>query len=378
MKIVFFINYLNHHQIALTDKLYQSLRDEFLCVCTKPHNLNELKGGKDYSIRPYCINATDSAELREIAYIQAREADVCLFGAESLEYAVERARCNTDGLSFEIGERWFKKGWINLLSPRFIKWLYCYYRYFRKRKFYRLCASAFAAKDLIRVGAYKNRCFKWGYFINGDIETRRNHQTDNIIRIMWCGRFIDWKHPELPVMLAARLKAKAYNFVVDMYGCGEDLESGKRLARKLDVMDVVHFHGSHSNHIIRQEMNKHDIFLATSDRNEGWGVVLNEAMSCGCAVIASDMIGSVPYLIEDGVNGLIFKSGNIDALEKKVVYFLENQDCMSEMSQNARVTLKQVWSPDNAVNNLLTLIKALKANTVSNNIGPCQSEVGYL
>ena len=125
-------------------------------------------------------------------------------------------------------------------------------------------------------------------------------------------------------------------------------------------------------------MNKHDIFLATSDRNEGWGVVLNEAMSCGCAVIASDMIGSVPYLIEDGVNGLIFKSGNIDALEKKVVYFLENQDSMSEMSQNARVTLKQVWSPDNAVNNLLTLIKALKDNTVSNNIGPCQSEVGYL
>ena len=378
MKIVFFINYLNHHQIALTDKLYQSLRDEFLCICTKPNDFNELKGGEDYSSRPYCINATDSAELRELAIMQAREADVCLFGAESLEYAVERARCNTDGLSFEIGERWFKKGWINLLSPRFIKWLYCYYRYFRKRKFYRLCAGAFAAKDVMRVGAYENRCFKWGYFINSDIDIRRNRQADKIIRIMWCGRFIEWKHPEMAVMLAARLKKKAYDFVIDMYGSGEELESVKRLAGESDVLDVVHFCGSHSNHVIRQEMNRHDIFLFTSDRNEGWGVVLNEAMSCGCAVIASNMIGSVPYLIEDGVNGLVFQSGNLDALEEKVAYLLENQSCMDEISRNAMVTVRQVWSPDNAVDNLLELIKELDDNTVSDIIGPCQSDVGYL
>jgi glycosyltransferase involved in cell wall biosynthesis len=40
------------------------------------------------------------------------------------------------------------------------------------------------------------------------------------------------------------------------------------------------------------------VFIFTSDRNEGWGAVLNEAMGSGCAVVAADLIGSVPYLIE--------------------------------------------------------------------------------
>ena len=375
MEVVFFINYLNHHQIALTDHLYQSLGADFLCVCTQPQNLNELKGGKDYSLRLYCVNATESAELRQLAFMKARDADVCLFGAESLEFAVERAKYNTGGLSFEIGERWFKKGWINLLSPRFIKWLYCYYRYFRKRNFYRLCASAFAAKDVMRVGAYKDRCFKWGYFINNNvIDIERNHQEDNVIRIMWCARFLDWKHPELAVMLAARLKKKGYCFLLDMYGSGEKLEVIKRLTKKLEVEDVVHFCGNHTNQVIIQEMARHDIFLFTSDQNEGWGVVLNEAMSCGCVVVASDKIGSVPYMINDGVNGLIFQSRNIESLENKISYLIENQDILKEMSSEARDTLDQLWSSKNAVKNLLELINDINNNAVSNLVGPCQQD----
>ena len=41
--------------------------------------------------------------------------------------------------------------------------------------------------------------------------------------------------------------------------------------------------------------SSHIFLLFTSDRNEG--AALNESMNSGCAVVASDAIGSVPYLM---------------------------------------------------------------------------------
>lgn len=37
---------------------------------------------------------------------------------------------------------------------------------------------------------------------------------------MWCSRFIEWKHPELPVKLAEKLKAENINAIINMYGNG--------------------------------------------------------------------------------------------------------------------------------------------------------------
>jgi glycosyltransferase involved in cell wall biosynthesis len=227
-----------------------------------------------------------------------------------------------------------------------------------------LCASAYTAKDVNTIGAYKNKCFKWGYFTNVDnfaveAPNRTLLTTESTAYIMWCARFLKLKHPELPVKLAARLKNKGYKFVIDMFGSGEELENTKSLAKKLDVEDVVRFCGNRPNDEILIEMSKHDIFLFTSDKNEGWGAVLNEAMSCGCAVVGSNQIGSVPFLIEDGVNGLIFKSENLDSLEEKVLELFNNPARIGEISINASKTMKEVWSPKNAAKQFLNLVEAL-------------------
>ena len=54
---------------------------------------------------------------------------------------------------------------------------------------------------------------------------------------------------------------------------------------------------------VRKRMEKASIFLFTSDQNEGWGVVLNEAMNSACAVVANQEIGAVPFLINHSENG---------------------------------------------------------------------------
>ncbi len=335
-----------------------------------PVEEEHLKGGKDYSAREYCVVASRDEAAMRYAMELARTAEVCVCGACSLEYAVERAKLPDCGLSFEFGERWLKRGWINVLSPHLRKWWWAYQTYFDSKPFYKLNASAFAASDHRKLHTYRGRCYKWGYFTvvedrmmpeKAKVEASLDVQSYRIVpTLMWCARFLRWKHPELPVLLAERLRAKGYDFRLDFYGSGDDEEPTWELVAAKGLSDRVTFHGAVPNEQVLAAMAQHDIFLFTSDSNEGWGAVANESMSQGCVLVGSDAIGSVPYLVRDGVNGRIFKNSDVEDLTRKVEWLLLHPREMGEMRHNAVKTMREVWSPRNAASNFMRLLDELR------------------
>ena len=374
MQIVFYTNFINHHQVLVADELYRLSGSQYRFIETMPMFDWLKKGGyEDYSSRPYVLQAWKDDASRKKAEELCVNADVAIFGADSLEYQIMRAK--TGKLSFEVSERWLKKGILNLLSPRLLRNMWYYHTLFRKKPVYKLCSSAYAAGDQYKMLSYKDRCYKWGYFTrvdDYDIEASLDKRKDSVFRLMWCARFLKWKHPEMAIKLAARLKAKGYTFTLDMYGSGVELERMQLLARQLDVTDVVQFCGNLPNDQILEQMRCHDIFLFTSDRNEGWGAVANEAMSNGCVLVGSDAIGSVPFLVKDGENGCVFKSCNLDSLMNKVEYLLNNRTEIRRLAVNGYLTMKTVWSPENAARNLMTLIDDLRnGRDTSVADGPC-------
>lgn len=374
MKLAFYINYLNHHQVLVADELYRLLGENFVFVATYPRCEQDLKGGKDYSDRPYCLLAGESEEARRKAMALLREVDVAFIGGGNLEYEVERAKIGK--LAFEVSERWLKRGWLNVLSPLVLKNIFYYHTLFRKKPIYKLCCSAFAASDCAKLGAFRNRCYKWGYFTkvdeNADFEKDSATQNPPVFRLMWCARFLKLKHPELPVRMAAILKQKGYSFALDFYGSGAEEAETKRLASRLAVEDVVRFHGSRPNEEILLAMKRHDMFLFTSDRLEGWGAVANESMANGCVLVASDAIGSAPYLVEDGRTGYRFQSGDADSLAAAVQRLLDDPARMRRMQENAYRHMRDQWSPRHAAEALLRLIDDLQAGReTSIAAGPC-------
>lgn len=394
MKLVFYTNFLNHHQVMVADELYKLLGNEFAFVATMPVDESLLKGGSDYSTkRDYCVRAYASDQHQSYAMQLAREAEVCVFGADAMPYEIVRAT-EGKGLSFEICERWLKKGWLNLASPRLLKWMLNYHRYFKKAGFYRLCASAFCKNDDSKLGAYKERSYKWGYFTSvpeegsssscapvGARASKLGAKGSSVVRLMWCARFLTWKHPEMAVELAALLKKDGYKFHVDIYG-GEGLnvahekvysrKSLEQLVERLDVADCVTFQGQKPNEDILQAMREHDIFLFTSDKTEGWGAVANEAMANGCCLVGSDAIGVVPYLVKDGVNGMQFKSCNVQDLYKKVRFLMDHPDNRKKMARKGQMDMRDVWSPRKAAEALLQLIDDLKNGKDTSILeGPC-------
>lgn len=378
MTIAFFSNYFNHHQKPLADALNSEPYVKYTFVATTP--IPEFRKALGYQQlnADYVLDASASEENKKIAEELALEADVAIFMGGAMEH-YEIPRLKRKKLTFEYSERRLKRGYINLLSPNLIRHQYMYWRYGRSAPLYMLCSSAYTADDYYFMRSFINRCYKWGYFTKVEdfpLETLRKLDVSSIgstPHIMWCARFLCWKHPELPIKLARRLKEKGLNFKLDMFGSGEELERTKRLATQLDVNGEVSFLGNLPNEQILEQMQEHDIFLVTSDRHEGWGAVLNEAMSNGCAVVASNLIGSVPFLIEDGVNGLIFKSEDIDDLEKKVEILLINTNFRHTIQVNAIKTLRESWAPTIAAKRLSKLINYLSHNAMGTPFhnGPC-------
>ena len=116
------------------------------------------------------------------------------------------------------------------------------------------------------------------------------------------------------------------------------------------------------------------IFLATSDSNEGWGAVINEAMNSGCAVVASKSMGSVPFLIKNNYNGLSYKYRKNYLPYKEIVNLLVDYQRQEIFGKNAYITIKNEWNEEIAAERFITLSKGLlKKQNIKFNNGPCSN-----
>ena len=391
--IVIFSPILNGHQSGVSDALWKLTHGGFRFVEIEMPSEDNFKGGNtDYSSCPYLIKAWRSKEEWEEAMRLALNARCCIFSSVNA-LPFQKARMKKGLLSFDMSERWLKRGWQNLFSPAIFR-MFLAYRLggWEKKPLYKLCCSGFAADDHRRLGMYRDKCFKWGYFTQvlsdseaAGIETPRGGSTpDNYTPLMWCSRYLVLKHPELPILMADRLRRRGYRFTLNMHGEGELRPAAEKLARDLGLQDCVRFVGNKPNGELLDDMAAAEVFLFTSDSNEGWGAVANESMSQGCALVASEAIGSTPYLIQQGVTGFSFKapersSGfgkpDIDALTsltQHVAWLLDHPAERQQMRAAAKSLITSRYSPAIAARRLVTLIDALQSGkSTPFTEGPC-------
>jgi glycosyltransferase involved in cell wall biosynthesis len=361
MRISFYSNFLNHHQLPFCLEMKNLIGNQFTFISTEPTPDSFLQSGYpncekvDFNLLAYSTNQNMKTAIQ-----LGLESDVVMIGSAPEYYVKERISNNK--LTFRVSERIFKRGYQSLLSPRALFHLYKQHTRYRNRNVHMLCASSFASYDFKLINSYTNKMYKWGYFteiIQYDIKKILYDKPHEIPVLLWVGRFINWKHPELAVQLAEILKRGGLKFQLKMIGSGPLIQETSNLIKLLDVQDYVELLGNKSNDEVRNIMLKANIFLLTSDRNEGWGAVLNEAMSSGCAVLGSNMIGSVPYLIEHERNGLIFKSMDLNSLTNEALKVISNEIFRNKLAESAYHTMIRHWNPRNAAYSFVELASSL-------------------
>lgn len=99
------------------------------------------------------------------------------------------------------------------------------------------------------------------------------------------------------------------------------------------------------------------VFVLPS-RHEPWGLIVNEVMNAARTVIVSDDVGCGPDLIEDGVNGCIYPTGDVGALTQSLRRVLDTPGTAEEMGKRAFERI-QKWGFEQDVQGLRRALACL-------------------
>ena len=131
------------------------------------------------------------------------------------------------------------------------------------------------------------------------------------------------------------------------------------LAEELGVTDKITFAGFRSPEEVRAAMEESEIYLVTSDRKEGWGAVVNEAMNSGCAVVADHMIGAAPWMIRQRENGILYHDGCEQQLQEYVAELLQDPAECRRLGEAAQQTVRTEWNARTAAERLVRLCREM-------------------
>lgn len=365
MRLVFVSNYINHHQMPVSlelDRLCRLQGGDYVFVQTEPMERERVAmgWGEDLDnaafVRNYWEDEKGCQQLID-------RADAVIFGGcEEEKYIQARLR---DGVPiWRYSEPLYKTGRYKWISPRGLLKKYHDHTRYRKSRVYLLCAGAYVAGDFRLVGAYGGKRFRYGYFPalrQQDIEallTDKEQSGGGKLRLLWAARMIDWKHPETALRVAAALRQQGVDFQMDMIGDGVMLPQMRELAAALGVAEQVSFPGYRSPQETREYMEKAHIFLATSDRQEGWGAVVNEAMNSGCALIAGKGMGAAPYLVSHGENGYLFDHRRPEQAAELALGLARDAGLRRRLGTAAYETVRILWNPQVAAQRLYACMEA--------------------
>ncbi|MGI4829697.1 MAG: glycosyltransferase family 4 protein, partial [Janthinobacterium lividum] len=128
----------------------------------------------------------------------------------------------------------------------------------------------------------------------------------------------------------ARTYAKPYLVIV---GDGEERATLEQKAHELRL-DDVRFAGFRNQTELPGFFALSDVFVLPA-KHEPWGLVVNEVMASGRAVVLSSDIGAAADLVTDGVEGFVYPTGNIDALTTSLERVLASPETVKSMGAAA-------------------------------------------
>jgi len=121
-----------------------------------------------------------------------------------------------------------------------------------------------------------------------------------------------------------------------------------KLETRVDQSGLRHkirFHGQMPFSQVQEKLAHARLLVLPSLCFEGFPMVIREAFALGVPVVAS-RLGSLPFLVEDGKSGVLFRPGDSADLYKKIKNLWDNPDELAAMGRNARADFEEKYTAD--------------------------------
>jgi len=170
---------------------------------------------------------------------------------------------------------------------------------------------------------------------------------------LFCAKLQSWKRPGDLLEAFARANVPGSHLV--FAGDGPLRRELEQRAGSLGLGDRVHFLGFVNQSGLPAVYVASDLLVLPSDY-EPFGLVVNEAMICGCPAVVSDRVGAKYDLVREGVTGSIYPCGEVETLADTIRSLLSDRPRLAQMSAAAIERLKS-WTPEMNVESFVETVE---------------------
>lgn len=245
---------------------------------------------------------------------------------------------------FEIGDFWMKGFLSNHLFSKIKRKVKEFLPVFKARKIEIdpiISVSKWMIKDMKELYGSK----KIFHVPNGTtISNKKYEKSRHRMNYIFCGRLDYSKGLDIALKALGNLKDKRLDdFNLDIYGDGDQnyIKKCKKIVQLLNLEDNVIFHGKKDD--LSKAYEKAHVLLMPTRMKEPFGLVIIEAMNYGVIPIATNNYGP-SEIIDDDINGLLFKPSSINDLIYKILLIHNNWDLLEKYGDNAKKKVKEKFN----------------------------------
>ena len=195
-----------------------------------------------------------------------------------------------------------------------------------------LAISWLAERAFLGLGFPPSKIYRFGYFENPPPVSSEVQISSP--EILYVGRLVKGKGIELLIEASKPLLRENPSLRLRIVGGGVMEPELRRLAQASEVAGQIVFSGVIPSHSVPECLRGAEMLVLPSEE-DGWGIVINQALQAGTPVVLSDSCGAAE-LVVNGVNGYIFRTGDANHLSGCIRAVLNRSD-----PQKMRVAAKR-------------------------------------
>lgn len=157
-------------------------------------------------------------------------------------------------------------------------------------------------------------------------------------------KFHEYKGLDYLLEALVKVKVDLPDVKLVVGGKGELLEYYKKKVDKLDLKDNVEFKGFLTDEEVIENYATSELFIlpSISSIQEGFGIVVLEALSCKTPIISTDIVG-VADDVKNTNSGIIIPPKDVDALYEAIIKILTDKNLQETMGENGRNLVQQKY-----------------------------------
>ena len=220
-------------------------------------------------------------------------------------------------------------------------------------KFSILCMGGELVKlQYSSFGLTGSRFYQFGYFPILQLNRKDMKSEISILKFIFVGKLIPRKGIDILISLIKYLQQKYTNWEFLIIGDGE---LRKTVMETRDKEGRVQYIENINNALqMKSKFNENHILFLPS-YFDGWGAVVNEAISSCCSLLLSENVYAGVELLSDGENGFNFNTFHLNELYRIVDTYFENPEILNKHFQKSMEIFEE-WNHKNAAtsfNNIL-------------------------